>query len=70
MTEAQIDELVSRSAAGEGVEAVLASMGLDSDIAIAEIRRHSSAGTRLVEAKRTQKVAERAKRAAAQQINQ
>lgn len=61
----QIDELVSRSTAGEGVEAILADMGLDSDIAIAEIRKHPNAGTRLLDAKRTQKAA---RRAASQQI--
>lgn len=64
MTETHVDELVRRSTAGEGVEAILDSMGLDSDISIAEIRRHPTAGTRLLDAKRTQKAAERARRAA------
>lgn len=69
MTEAQVDELVTRSTAGEGVEAILDSMGLDSDVTIAEIRRHPTAGTRLLDAKRTQKAAARARLAASQQIS-
>lgn len=55
MTDEQLDTLVARSTAGEGVEAVIRSMGLDSDREMLFLKNHPTAQGRLKEAKGIQK---------------
>ena len=47
ITEAQIDDLVSRVGQGEGVEAIIASMGLDPLLETMNLQAHPTAAGRI-----------------------
>lgn len=52
MTEETLEAIISRVSDGEGVEAILKSMGIDSLIGTLELKSHPSAKGRIAEAKR------------------
>lgn len=51
MSEAQLTELIGRVASGEGVEAILASMGIDSNIGCNWLKKHADAAAQIAAAK-------------------
>lgn len=51
MREDQLDALVEAVRTGQGVEAALAGMGINSDVAMRWLKAHPNARTRLDEAK-------------------
>lgn len=66
MTEAEVDEVVRRSGAGEGVEAALKVMGLNISISLEDMKSHPSAKGRIKDAKVQLAIARRAVQAEVQ----